>query len=380
MTTPLNRRTVLRATVTPLASILGSGLLIIVPVLERTLGALAVLGAVGVSAVAWLVGTAIRHCIRVVEPQAAAGTLNPTTRRLERAADAVIVVAYVISVALYLRIMAQYVVGYAAGGQRGLPERLIACGAVVVIVVVGVTRGFSGLDRLDRVSLVLVLVLTTVLGLTLTVHDLGSIIGGDLHLPPLPGKSLRTTFLVLGGIVITVQGFETVRYLGAQYDAETRVWASRIAQLVAASMYFGFVAVATPVMGLGTPAGADTTLLNVTARVAFFLTLPLAVSAVLSQFSAAIADTAAADGNLRSLSARLSGVRPYLLSGGAAIVLAATVPTFTIVAVASRAFAAYYALQAVVALRTSSGAARKVGFALLAGLMVLVTLFAEPAG
>lgn len=108
MTTPTNRRRVLRATVTPLASILGSGLLIIVPVLERTLGALAVLGAVGVSAVAWLVGTAVRYCIRVVEPQASAGTLDPTTRRLERAADAVIVVAYVISVALYLRVMAQY--------------------------------------------------------------------------------------------------------------------------------------------------------------------------------------------------------------------------------------------------------------------------------
>lgn len=49
-------------------------------------------------------------------------------------------------------------------------------------------------------------------------------------------------------------------------------------------------------------------------------------------------------------------------------------------AVASRAFAAYYALQAVVALRTSSGAGRKIGFGLLAVLMVLVTLFAEPAG
>ena len=41
------------AVVTPLASILGSGLLIIVPVLERTLGALAVFGAVAVCAVAW---------------------------------------------------------------------------------------------------------------------------------------------------------------------------------------------------------------------------------------------------------------------------------------------------------------------------------------
>ncbi len=101
------------ATVTPLASILGSGLLIIVPVLERTLGALSVLGVIGVCAVAWLAGTAIRHCVRVVEPLAAQGKLDAVTRAVDRSADAVIVVAYVISVALYLRIMAQYVVAYA---------------------------------------------------------------------------------------------------------------------------------------------------------------------------------------------------------------------------------------------------------------------------
>ena len=47
-----NRLTLLSATVTPLASILGSGLLIIVPVLERTLGVAAVFGAVGICAVA----------------------------------------------------------------------------------------------------------------------------------------------------------------------------------------------------------------------------------------------------------------------------------------------------------------------------------------
>ena len=38
---------------------------------------------------------------------------------------------------------------------------------------------------------------------------------------------------MLGGIVITVQGFETVRYLGDEFDAQTRIWASRVAQLVA---------------------------------------------------------------------------------------------------------------------------------------------------
>ena len=374
------RRRVLIASVTPLASILGSGLLIIVPVLERTLGPWSVLGAIGVSALAWMMGTVIRHCVRVVEPLAEDGTLDPLTRRIDRAADAIIVVAYVISVALYLRIMAQYVVAYATGGSDQLAERIIACVAVALIIGIGVMRGFSGLDRLDRISLIAVLVLTTVLGVALAVTDAQALLGAGLRMPPVPDTGLGNVLLVLGGIVITVQGFETVRYLGNEFDIETRVWASRVAQLVAASIYVGFVAVATPLMGLGTPAGPDDTLLDITGRVAPLLALPLALSAVLSQFSAGIADTAAADGNLRKLSSWMRGPRPFLVSGVAAIILAATVPTFTIVAIASRAFAAYYALQAIVALRTSRGVGRKLGYGALAAVMVAITVLAKPAG
>ncbi len=133
-------------------------------------------------------------------------------------------------------------------------------------------------------------------------------------------------------------------------------------------------------MGLGTSAGADNTLLDITGRVAPVLALPLVLSAVLSQFSAAIADTAAAAGNLRSLSRWMHGPRPYLASGIAAIALAATVPTYTIVAVASRAFAAYYALQALLALRTSHGTGRKLAYGTLAVLMAAITVLAKPAG
>lgn len=376
----MSRKTVVVASVTPLASILGSGLLIIVPVLERTLGALSVFGAVAICGLAWLIGTIIRHNVIVVEQRHTAGTLDRCTARTETLADAVIVVAYVISVALYLRIMAQYLVGFFDSAGSAVAEPVIACVAVAVIVAIGAVRGFAGLDRLDRVSLIAVLVLTTVLGGVLLFHDVSAVATDSLRLPPLTSLDPISTLLVLGGIVITVQGFETVRFLGDQYDARTRVWASRLAQLVASSIYIGFVAVATPAMGLGTPAGADNTLLDITARIAPWLALPLVLSAVLSQFSAAVADTAAADGNLRGLRRWFTGPRPYLVSGAAAIALAATVPTLIIVAVASRAFAAYYALQAVIAMRTSTGALRKAGFGTLALLMLVVTLFAEPAG
>ncbi|MBX3091950.1 MAG: hypothetical protein KF801_05505 [Cryobacterium sp.] len=372
-------RTLLSATVTPLASILGSGLLIIVPILERTLGALAFVGAIAISVLAWFIGTVIRHNVAVVEPAMEKGTIDRATSVVHRFADVVIVVAYVISVALYLRIMAQYIVHYFQPGGSTVLEAVIASGAVVLIVLIGVLRGFGGLHTLDQISLTVVLVLTVVLGAALFANDAALGFGPGISVPPIPNVDPLTTLLILGGSVITVQGFETVRYLGEHYDATTRIRASRVAQLTAAVIYVAFVIAATPVMGLGTAAGADDTLLAITARVAPWLALPLVLSAVLSQFSAAVADVSAADGNLRGLSRLFSGHRPYFVTGIAAIVMASTLPLLLLVSVASRAFAAYYGLEAVIALRTSSGFWRKLGFGSIAVLMFGIALFAEPA-
>jgi len=373
-------RSVTRATVTPLASIFGSGFLIIVPVLERTLGGLAVVGAVAISAVAWMVGTAIRHNIRVVEPLAQANDLDRSSERLEAASDVVIAIAYVISVALYLRIMAEYIVDSVSPGADAAVSA-IAAGTAVIIGLVGVTRGFSGLDLMERIALVTVLILTTVLGTSYLVESSGQLLGEGINLPPVPDSSIVAIALTLGGVVITVQGFETVRYLGDQFDAETRVWASRLAQVVAASIYVGFVLVATPLMGLGTLDGADSTLVDITERVAPLLVIPLVVSATLSQFSAATADTVAARENLHGQFPEvLGGSRVYALSAIAAIAMILTVPTFTIVTIASRAFAAYYCIQCVVAMRTARSRPASAGFAVLATLMALIALFATPIG
>ena len=47
--------------------------------------------------------------------------------------------------------------------------------------------------------------------------------------------------------------------------------------------------------------------------------------------------------------------------------------------VASRAFAAYYALQCTVALRTSNRGWVRIGYGLLALVMLAITLLAKPA-
>jgi hypothetical protein len=60
------------------------------------------------------------------------------------------------------------------------------------------------------------------------------------------------------------------------------------------------------------------------------------VTAILSRFSAAVADTIAAHGNLdRHLPGTMGGPVPYLASGVAAILLVWSVPIFTLIVVAS---------------------------------------------
>jgi hypothetical protein len=72
----------------------------------------------------------------------------------------------------------------------------------------------------------------------------------------------------------------------------------------------------------------------------------LIVAAVMSQFSAAVADTVGSGGLMEEqTSGRISAAWTYLIVAALGILLVWTADIFEIVAIASRAFAAYYLLQ-----------------------------------
>ena len=71
---------------------------------------------------------------------------------------------------------------------------------------------------------------------------------------------------------------------------------------------------------------------------------------------------------------------PYLVTAVAVIILSWSIDLFTLVVVASRAFAAYYCVQSTVAMMTSTHPLRRVGFGLLAAILLAITLFAAPVG
>ena len=176
-----------------------------------------------------------------------------------------------------------------------------------------------------------------------------------------------------------VQGFETTRYLGDIYDRKTRIDASRWSQIISTAVYLVFVSLALPIVVKLNGAYDDNSLIKIAAIASWLLPIPLIVAAALSQFSAAIADTLAAGGNLEEATFQHIKMRwSYILIGVGAIALAWTADTFQIVALASRAFAFYYMLQCLVAFSVSQSNWERVGIGVLAAILGFITIFAIP--
>ena len=96
-----------RATVTPLASIIGSGFLVVVPILAHAAGNWAWLAMTALCAAAYMFGAVVRHNIAVVEPLLENGAPR-SLRLLEGFSNLALTFAYFVSVAYYLNLFAAF--------------------------------------------------------------------------------------------------------------------------------------------------------------------------------------------------------------------------------------------------------------------------------
>ena len=142
------------ATATPLASIFGSGFLIIVPILNGAVGPYSVLAMAAVCGLAYCVGSVIRFNIKNAEPLLESDEAPKRTKDLERASDLALVGAYVISVCLYINILASFVLG-GIGQQYDTPqnEHLISVVVIVTIGWIGYFKGLAVLGKLEKIAL-----------------------------------------------------------------------------------------------------------------------------------------------------------------------------------------------------------------------------------
>jgi hypothetical protein len=375
-----------QATVTPLASIIGSGFLVVAPLLAFTIGNWAIAGMAGILVTAYLVGGALRYNIAHVESALddGSGRAARPLRAMHRAADLALAGAYLIAITFYLELLGAFVLGvFEIKDEVG--QKSIASALVLFIGGYGYWRGLRGLEWLEKLAVNVMLAIIAGFLVALAYRNVELIQAGTWGLADLDSTLDTETVRKLLGAFLIVQGFETSRYLKGVYSANMRVRTMRYAQGITAVVYLAFIGLATVMLGQFDRI-SETGIIDLSRQIALVLPVLLTFGAVMSQFSSSVADAIAAGGLIEE---ETGGVitRHQVFAGAAGLVLLLlwTSDIFEVIAYASRAFAVYYMIQcgmaALHAARHSKGgrgAALGSYFALLAVVMLAVAAFAIP--
>lgn len=376
------------ATLTPLSSIIGSGFLILAPLLASVVGLYSPVAVVGIVLFAYAIGGVIRFNILHAEPLLHDRKTNPAIHKVDLVANAALSFAYVTAVAFYLSLLSAFLLTYLGFENAHTLERSLTTLVIVFIASTGYLRGLGGLEKLEAYSMSLQLSIVAALLLGVFVYDFNFLQSEQSLTFEIQDRGLLEKAFILAGILLVVQGFETSRFLGEKYHAEVRVRTMRTAQLIASVLFVVSVIALMPIVQHLDLAHIEVEeIVAATGLVATALPLMLIVAAIMSQFSAAVADTVGA-GSLASETSRgkLKTNMGYLVVSVFAIVLVWTADLLEIISVASRAFALYYLLQCVVAIMANHQVhehkvrhLHNVHFFAVAGILAFVVLFATPA-
>jgi hypothetical protein len=371
-----------QATSTPLASIMGSGFLVSAPLLAGIVGNLAVLCMAILLGLAFLVGSVMRFNIRHFEPIENQG--HGTVQNIAFLSRIVLVGAYFVSISYYLQLLAAFVLS-SIGIKSGIGANLISSALILTIGSIGMWRGLKELSSVQKYAVGLNLGMIGALLVSLVFYNIGLVSKGQWALPDISSDINLKDLRVLLGLLIVVQGFETSRYLGDLYPAKQRIATMRSAQIISTVIYLAFIGLATVLFR--NDLGADVTaIMKMAAPVAVILPVLLAIAAIGSQFSAAVADSEGAGGLIEDVSGKRLPVRyAYLLIMLVALALTWETDVNRIIAYASRAFALYYFLQCCVAFLTDrtlkdSNPGRQLLFASVAAVCFAVFTFGLPSG
>lgn len=341
-----------RATITPLASIIGSGFLIVAPLLAKIGGSAATWLMLLIVMLAYLIGNVIRFNICYAEAKLEEKQPARLLTGLERVSNVALSLAYVISITFYLRLLASFVLAL-FDIHDALYGQWLTTVIFLVIAITGWRWGLHALEKLENISVTIKLAIIVSLLLALFHFDMQHGFGNGLL--EAQEVSLMDKIRMLGGMLLVVQGFETSRYLAKEYSRGLRIQSMKLAQWLSAGVYLLFVFLMTPLMHhLSYDAITETAIIPLTSYVVAVLPVMLVIAATMSQFSAAVGDTIGSGGLIEEESQHLIPERlAYLLIAMAGIILVWFADIFEIVTLASRAFAFYYLLQTILALRVS---------------------------
>jgi hypothetical protein len=373
-----------RATVTPLASIIGSGFLICGPLLAREFGSGAIVAMALLLAIAYAAGAVLRFNIRHVEDHALSLDFHDRLAWVMRLAQVLLAIAYAVSVAYYLKLLAEFMLKpfSVSDSPHAFVSRVLVTAIIAGITLLTLSGDLRKVEHAAHasVSVKIGLIAGLLAGLGVWWATKPAI---AVSLP-----SFRATWHglpMLLGLLITVQGFETSRYLGATYDQPTRIRTMRLAQWISSFIYLIFLALLTPVLEPASRAEGVAGIYDVMTMVTPLLGWFVLGGSVTSQLSAAIADSIGSSGLLVEVSRRrMSLPIAFLAAGALSVVVVWFTDPFAVIALSSRAFAAFYAVQAVIAIWVSlrvgaGGWLMRLGFGAVGLVCVAAALVGAPA-
>ncbi len=373
-----------RATVTPLASIIGSGFLICGPLLAREFGSGAIVAMALLLAIAYAAGAVVRFNIQHAEAHAEDLDFHDRLAWAMRLAQVMLAIAYAVSVAYYLKLLAEFMLKPFAAGDNPhqLIARIVVTGVIAAIALLTLSGDLRKVEHAAHasVSVKIGLIAGLLVGLGVWWASDPAIV---FTVPSVHATWHSLPMLL--GLLITVQGFETSRYLGATYDQRTRIRTMRLAQWISSVIYLVFLALLTPVLEPASQAKGVAGIYDIMAMVAPLLGWFVLGGSVTSQLSAAIADSIGSSGLLVEVSRqRLSLPVAFVAASALALAVVWLTDPFAVIALSSRAFAAYYAVQAVIAVWVSirirtGGWVLRLGFVVVGLICVAAALVGAPA-
>lgn len=361
-----------QATVVPLANIMDVGFIVMSPAIILLVGFAAPLVMVGISLLAIAMGFVIAYNIRHYEPLR--GTDDPVNRvaRLSRWA---LTFASIINIAYYALLFITLILWpLGAYGDTNL-----AIGGIILLVgliVVGMRGGMNRLNDLGNKTTAFNISAVVAVVVAFVVFNIQEAMGGRWNLGQSDAVIDANSVRQIIGLFAIVQGFEASRYIGSRFAKETRISAMRVAQLIAYVVFVVFVAsVLLLYVDVKTDFSAQSIFL-VSEEVGAFMPWLILLAAVGSEGSAIINATMSRSDML--VNNKMPRKWTYLALLGPALVLFLLVDVSMAVALASRVFAAYYLLQALIAgiiARRSKNWPAVAGFAAIGTAMGIIAIF-----
>ncbi len=334
-----------RAIVTPLASIIGSGFLVAGPILSHAAGNYAWAAMLGLCGVGYYFGSAIRHNIRYVEPVLDNGAPRAALS-IEDASQVSLSLAYFVSVAYYLNLFSAFALR-SGGIVDPVWIKVLATLVIGSIGLMGILRGLSALEKLETLAVGLKLSMIGALCVSLLIISGMAFSAGTFSWPSFSHQTGLEEVKILLGLVILVQGFETSRYLGAEYSGRMRIRTMKQAQWISTGVYLVFILLVTRYFtGELPPEGGETQIIDLLQPVGVLVAPLIIVIALASQLSAAVADLNGSGGLIRETSRKKLTVQwGYGVTALASIIVTWSADIYQIITYASKAFVLYYGLQ-----------------------------------